>query len=307
MTASTVGPRFRGRRVSARRIAIAVACATAFGGCFADVTPPPATPTPEPAATPVVTFYRIDTTVWIEGLVVNVGSATASLDAKGGTVTVALGIANPGTDSATLDAPMDLATSGTTFELVHGTEQPQIPAGGQVDADVAFDVIGQSTIDDGILMIGRPQDHRVAVPLRIDRAIPVTLEPRTTGLKGGATSGSLKVVLRRRQVRWDLPDWYQELPLASEALIVTYDVSYIGDFSGGYAFTGDNIGLRLPDGTVVRARRDGHSQSIVLIGLHRTARTLFSRFEIPAGLTGTFALILIDGSTHRAARFQIGP
>lgn len=288
-------------------VALAVALTTAISGCFADVTLPPATPTPAPIATPVITFYRIDTTVWVEGFVVMVRSATASLDAKGGTVTVDLGVANPGTDTATLDAPMDLTAGDNTFELVNGTEQPEIPAGAQVDLKVAFDVIGQSTIDNGILRIGRPRDHRVAVPLRIDRAIPVTLEPETAGLKGGVTSGSLKVALRHREVRWDLGDWYLELPLATEALTLTYDVSYVGNFAGGYAFTGDNIALRLPDGTLVSPRPDGHSQSIVLIGLHKTVKSLFSRFEIPSGLTGKFALIVTDGSTHKAATFRIGP
>jgi hypothetical protein len=288
-------------------LVITVALATALTGCFADATPPPATPTPAPLATPVITFYRIDTTIWVEGFVVTVRSATASLDAKGGTVTVDLGVANPGIDTATLDAPMDVAAGDKTFELVNGTEQPEIPAGAQVDLNVAFDVIGQSTIDNGILRIGRPRDHRVAVPLRIDRAIPVTLEPQTADLKGGVTSGSVKVALRHREVRWDLGDWYLELPLATEALIVTYDVSYVGDFSGGYAFTGANIALRLPDGALVSPRPDGHSQSIVLIGLHKTVKTLFSRFEIPSGLTGKFALIVTDGSTHKAATFQISP
>lgn len=288
-------------------VALAVALTTALAGCFADVTLPPATPTPAPIATPVITFYRIDTTVWVEGFVVMVRSATASLDAKGGTVTVALGVANPGTDTATLDAPMDLAAGDKAFELVNGTEQPVIPAGAQVDLNVAFDVIGQSTIDNGILQIGRPRDHRVAVPLRIDRAVPVTLEPETADLKGSVTSGSLKLGLRHLEVRWDLGDWYLELPLATEALTVTYDVSYVADFSGGYAFTGDNIALRLPNGTLVSPRPDGHSQSIILIGLHKTVKNLFSRFEIPSGLTGKFALIVTDGSTHKAATFRIGP
>jgi hypothetical protein len=288
-------------------LALAVALGTALAGCFADATPPPPTPTPAPLATPVITFYRIDTTVWVEGFVVVVRSATASLDAKGGTVTVDLGVANPGTDPATLDAPMDLAAADKTYEVVHGTEQPDVPAGAQVDLNVAFDVIGQSTIDDGILRIGRATDHRVAVPLRIDRAVPITLEPQTADLKGGVTSGGLKLALRHLEVRWDLGDWYLELPLATEALTVSYDISYVGDFSGGYAFTGDNIVLRLPDGTLVAPRPDGHSQSIVLIGLHKTVKTLFSRFEIPSGLTGKFALILTDGSTHKPATFQIGP
>ena len=49
-------------------------------------------------------------------------------------------------------------------------------------------------------------------------------------------------------LRWDLPDWSQELDASLEALTLTYDVTYTGDFAGGFAFTGDNVALRLPDG-----------------------------------------------------------
>ena len=84
-------------------------------------------------------------------------------------------------------------------------------------------------------------------------------------------------------LRWDLPDWSQELDAELAALTLTYDVTYPGDFAGGFAFTGDNVALRLPDGTIVEPRRDGHSQSVELIGARKTKKDLFSRFEIPAG------------------------
>jgi hypothetical protein len=71
-----------------------------------------------------------------------------------------------------------------------------------------------------------------------------------------------------------------------------------GTFTGGYAFTGGNVALRLPDGTVVETRRDGHSQSIELIGAHQTKRGLSSRFEIPAGTTGKCTLLVRNGESN---------
>ena len=83
-------------------------------------------------------------------------------------------------------------------------------------------------------------------------------------------------------------------------------MTYAGDFAGGFAFTGENVALRLPDGTVVSPRRDGHSQSVELIGARKTKKNLFSRFEIPAGMIGEFALLVRNGATEKAIPFTIG-
>ena len=66
------------------------------------------------------------------------------------------------------------------------------------------------------------------------------------------------------------------------------------------------MALRLPDGTVVSPRRDGHSQSVELIGAKKTKKGLSSRFEIPAGLTGTFNLLVRNGGQEKAIPFKIG-
>jgi len=124
-------------------------------------------------------------------------------------------------------------------------------------------------------------------------------------LSGSATSGTLKLTLRAGLLRWDLPDWSQELDASLQALTLTYDATYSGGFTGGFAFTGDNVALRLPDGTVVAPRRDGHSQSVELIGAKKTKKGLSSRFEIPAGLTGQFNLLVRNGSTEKSIPFTI--
>jgi len=95
--------------------------------------------------------------------------------------------------------------------------------------------------------------------------------------------------------------------VGNEVLTVTYDVTYVGTFMGGIAFTGANVRLRLPNGTLVGPRKDGHSQSVVLVGSGKTAKNLISRFEIPTGTSGTLALLVTDGSIHRVATFKIGP
>ena len=269
--------------------------------------PNPSPGVPDLGPTPVVTTYDLGPTAWIDGFVVTFHGAIARLDPKGGPVAVLIRIENPGTEAATLDVPIRLTASQTTFDLARGTALPEIPAGAIAELTIEFEVVGRSTIDDGVLRLGRAGDHQVQVPFRPGAARLLTLEPLALDLTGTGTAGSLRMTLHRGIVRWDLPDWHTELPSATEALTLTYDATYTGDFAGGFAFTADSVGLRLPDNTVIGPRPDGHSQSIVLLGAKETVRGLESRFEIPTGLTGRFAVIIRDGSSEKAIPFAIGP
>jgi len=295
------------RRGPVGRVAISWVLAAALSACASETATPSPSPTPAPLATPVVTTYSLETTAWVEGLVVTVHGASASLDAKGGPVTVTMRIDNPGADVAALDVPIRLTASGYVYNVVSGTVLPEVEAGGSAEVSLVFEVDSHSSIDDGVLRIGRPGDHQVQIPFTTGPRPIVTLKPEPASLSGAVTAGGIRVALRRREVRWDLPDWYQELPVGNEALTVTYDVTYVGTFTGGIAFTGANVRLQLPDGTLVAPRKDGHSQSVVLVGLGKTAKNLISRFEIPNGTSGALGLLVMDGSNHRIATFKIGP
>ena len=295
------------RRGPAGRVAISWILAAALAACASETATPSPSPTPAPLPTPVVTTYSLETTAWVEGLVVTVHGASASLDAKGGPVTVTMKIDNPGSDVAALDVPIRLTASGYVYNVVSGTVLPEVEAGASAEVSLVFEVDSHSSIDDGVLRIGRPGDHQVQIPFSTGPIPTLTLKPDSATLSGAVTAGGLRLALRRREVRWDLPDWYQELPVGNEALTVTYDVTYVGTFTGGIAFTGANVRLQLPGGTLVAPRRDGHSQSVVLVGLGKTAKNLISRFEIPNGTSGALGLLVMDGSNHRIATFKIGP
>jgi len=281
----------------------------ALGGCLAPATSTsPSSAPPDVGPTPVVRQFELATTVWIDGFVLTFHTAIASLDVKGGPVSVLTRIENAGNDPATLDVPIRLTASGATFELSRATQLPEIPAGAVAELTLEFEIVGRATIEDGVLRIGRTGDHQVQIPFGPGPVKVISLEPQAVNIAGSATSGSLRIALHRAVVRWDLPDWHTELPNASEVLTLTYDATFTGDFSGGFAFTADNVGLRLPDGTIVAPRADGHSQSIELIAAKQTILGLQSRFEIPTGLTGAFALIVRDGTAaSKAIPFTIGP
>jgi hypothetical protein len=279
-------------------VAILTAC-----GTDVPTVGPITTSAPEP--TPVVTVYDLGATVWYEGLVIHIDTATATLDTGGGPVEVDLRIENPNPDIGELDGPIALVIGTTRVEPNNDSTVPLIPPNGSMPAKLTYDLQGVSSVDVAAIEIGTAPDHVARVPLTSRAGDAASFEPQALTLKGAATSVDLKLTLRGGGLRWDLPDWSQELDAKLAALTLTYDATYVGTFSGGFAFTGDNVALRLPDGTIVESRADGRSQSVELIGAGKTKKGLFSRFEIPSGLTGKFALLVRNGSTTKAIVFTI--
>lgn len=297
------------RRATTRRLAAAFALVTAaaLAGCD---TPAPSvaapTPTEAPIATPQTTTYRLDTDVWYAGLVLHLDLATAQLDSRGGTVDVAFRIDNPTDEDGDLDAKITLVVAGNRIVPTRESHVPTTPAGATSLGLLTFELQGIASAADGVLQIGGDPDHVAIVPFLPASGDPVTFQPIEKALKGSGAAGAIEVTLRHAQLRWDLPDWNQELAATLGALTITYDVANHDDFSGGFAFTGDNIQLKLPNGKLIDARPDGHSQSIELIGPNATKRALFSRFEIPSNAKGKFTLIVRNGSAQGSVSFTIG-
>ncbi|HYL41067.1 MAG TPA: hypothetical protein VET90_07145, partial [Candidatus Binatus sp.] len=302
--------RARGRRMRARRwpaptaLAVALVVAVLAGACD---TPPSVAPTPSapPQPTATTTTYPLDTTVWYAGLVLTFGSATAVLDPRGGPVTIQLQLQNPGASDQPFDTPVELLVAGTSYEPARDSVLPSVPAGGTAQATLKFNVFGVRSADAAVIQIGAPGQHLGVVPFSAGNVGPVVLKPVSFGLSGSTTASDLRLVASGGLLRWDLPDWAEELPAGSAALVLTYAVTYTGTFSGGVPFTGDNIRLALPDGRVEEPRADGRSQSISAILPGQTLKGLFSRFEIPAGLGGTYALVLVENGKQGKVTFKL--
>jgi hypothetical protein len=289
------------------RVAVVAVLAAVFAGC-ADAPPATVAPTPtrQPDPTPIMTTYDIQTTVWYEGLVLTFGQAVAELDAFGGPVRVGLRIENPGPDETDLAAPITLAVGDAVFAATRESRVPSVPGDGGIQVVLEYDVRDIASADAAVVLVGAEPLHVARVPFTEAGGTEELFEPVAFTLRGTGTGGSLRVTLRSGELRWDLPDWYEELDSSVVALTLRYDVTYIGSFPGGYPFTRDNIELRLPDGKRVEPREDGRSQSIELIGPGKTKRDLLSRFEVPSGVRGQFRLIVIDGSKERSIPFTIG-
>jgi hypothetical protein len=299
------------RARGAARLAGFAVFSLALAGCL-DAPAPSVSPTfgPTPEPTAPTTTYAPGTTVWYEGLRITVRTITATLDERGGPVVVALHLENPGEDDAELDArvllQVEAGSSKAPIAPTRESKIPTVPGGGSADASLVYELQGIASVDKAVVQIGEPPLHVARIPLGAAGGKPVTFEPITLAPSGSTVAGDLRITVRSGVLRWDLPDWSQELDAKLAVLSLAYDVTYQGDFSGGFAFTGENVALRLTDGHWVEPRRDGHSQSVELIGAGKTAKGLFSRFEIPTGMRGRFALVVRSGSTSRVIPFTVG-
>jgi hypothetical protein len=293
--------------VTRRLAALLAATALSLGACLdAGVSPAAPTPTGTPEPTPTAKSYPIGTTVWYEGLVLHFDQATATLDARGGPVDVALRIQNPTEEAGILDGAIRLVIASTRVEANRESVVPQVAPGGSASLVLTYELQGIASVDAAVIEVGAAPLHVARVPLTAEGGEVTALEPVRIMPAGSATAAELKVTLRTGLLRWDLPDWSQEVDARLSILILAYDVTYAGDFAGGASFTGENVSLRLPDGTVVEERRDGHSQSVELIGPRKTKKGLLSRFEIPFGTTGDLALLVRSGTTEKAIVFALG-
>lgn len=298
--------RFHQRQPARRAPVLLAVIAATLAGCLEPSAPSVGpTPTANPEPTPVTTTYEPRATVWYEGLVLHIDRVVSTLDSRGGLVEVAVRIQNPNDEAGELDGPIRLVVGDAAVAATRDSAIPGIAAQGSASLVLTYELQGIPSVDGAVVEVGEAPLHVARVPLGSAAGPPVTFEPVALEVAGSATSRAMKVTLRSGLVRWDLPDWSQELDASFAVLILTYDVTYAGDFGGGLAFTGENVALRLPDGTIVDPRRDGHSQSVELIGARKTRKGLFSRFEIPSGLNGEFALLVRNSGTEKSIVFTI--
>lgn len=294
-------------------VALAALAALAIAGCGPEAVASPS-PSDAPIPTPTVTQYQLNTSVWYAGLVIAFTSATATFEPGGGTVTIVAQFQNPGSEDQTLSAPIQITDGTQTFDPVHGTEMPIVPAGGTAALLLTFDVAGLPSVDGGELRVGPPETNHAVIPFTSGTASGspapgapalTTLQPVALNLKGTANASDLRVSLTAGELRWDLPDWADELPFGTAALTLTYTATYRGSFGGGLAFTADNVSLRLPDGATVSPRRDGRSQSVTLLLPGKPQAGLSSRFEVPSSERGTYVLTIANGGARASISFSL--
>jgi hypothetical protein len=286
---------------------VGIAIAALVAACLPEASGPPPSPTPtlEPEPTAVETRVELGATVWYAGWVVGLGTAEASLDAKGGRVTIDVTLQNDGEAERSFDDPIRLVSGTAAFEPARETVFPDVAVAQTGTTRIVYDIIGPFALATAKLVIGDPAGHQPIIPFGGEGL--VGLEPVTTAKppKPTAAVATIRMTMTGGEVRADLPDWGLEMPRDLLALSVTFDAAYLGSFGGGIPFTRDNVALQLPDGKVVGVRRDGRSLANVVLKPKATQTNLSARFEIPAPAGGTYRLVVRDSGGQASIAFWI--
>lgn len=264
----------------------------------------PAEPTTAPEATPAATTVQVDGEAWFAGFHLTFGAATADLTpGRGGTVTIQTMFENTGDEDATLDATLNLASAGENARDALEMDIPRVPGGLSAKGLLAFAVDDTFTFDDAVLTLGRSGNQQAVVPLTAMAGEAVTLAPVAVTATGSGQAGDLRIDLDGGELRADSPWSHGQMEDGSFVLTMTYSATFDSGFAGGFAFTAENVALRLPDGTTVGVIQDGRSQSIELIGPDSTVKDLFSRFEIDDPAAGDYAFLVrsFDGAEDEIA------
>lgn len=264
----------------------------------------PAEPTTAPEATPAATTVQVDGEAWFAGFHLTFGAATADLTSgRGGTVTIETMFENTGDEDATLDATLNLASAGENARDALEMDIPRVPGGLSAKGLLAFAVDDTFTFDDAVLTLGRSGNQQAVVPLTAMAGEAVTLAPVAVTATGSGQAGDLRIELDGGELRADSPWSHGQMEDGSFVLTMTYSATFDSGFAGGFAFTAENVALRLPDGTTVGVIQDGRSQSIELIGPDSTVKDLFSRFEIDDPAAGDYAFLVrsFDGAEDEIA------
>ena len=264
----------------------------------------PAEPTTAPQPTAGTTTVQVDREAWFAGFHLTFGAANAEITpGRGGVVTIETAFENTGDEDARLDATLNLASAGENAREAMAMDIPSVPGGLTAKGVLAFDVEDTFTFDDAVLTLGRSGNQQAIVPLIATAGEAVTREPVAVTASGGGQAGDLRIDLDGGELRADSPWKHGQMEDGSLVLTMTYSATFDSGFAGGFAFTAENVALRLPDGTTVGVIQDGRSQSIELIGPNATVKDLYSRFEIDDPAAGDYAFLVrsFDGAEDEIA------
>ena len=258
-----------------------------------------------PAASPVVTTIDVGKEAWFAGFHVTLGTATLETKNGRGTVKIETTLENTGEDGARLDATIRLASGGETATEGFDNDVPSVDGLASGKGLLSFRVKDTFTFDDAVLTLGLPTNQQAVLPLKGGADTTIALEPLALTLSGSGKADTLKLDVTGGEIRADQPWSHGQMKKGTLVLTVRYSATFDSGFAGGFAFTGENVGLKLPDGTTVGVIQDGLSQSVELLAPHGTKKDLLSRFEVSDPSEGTYVLIVRNGDATGEIPFTL--
>lgn len=276
----------------------AAVCLSACGGTRSKRPVPVVTTTTAAGAStttlPPVT-QAVNHAVYYAGFKLGLGTATLHTNDFGTRVVdIATTVGNEGTDPETFGSTLDLFAAGKHYSPDDvGTKLPTVAGQAQTNGNISFDVDDKFAFGDAVLTIGHPSHEQVVLPLGAPTAgggVSIDLAPATFAVTGTASTGPLRLTVSDVVLRADNPKDHLEAEKGKRFLSITFDVTDTSGFPAGYAFTHENVALKLPDGTQL-APDDGPIQ---LLNPNSTLSGQTARFTVPAPGRGSYQVVLID-------------
>ena len=256
------------------------------------------------AASPAISTVDVGKEAWFAGFHVTFGTATAEITpGRHGTVKLETTFENTGSEDARFDATITLVSAGETASEGFDQDIPNVPGGTTGKGLFSFAVEDTFTFDDAVLTLGQPTNQQAVIPLKGGEA--VSREPVKVAATGTGKAGDLRIDLAGGELRADSPWKHGQQKKGSLVVTFDYSATFNSGFAGGFAFTGENVALKLPDGTTVGVVQDGRSQSLELIPPNATKKDLFSRFEIEDPAAGTYVFLVREGNATGEIPFTI--
>lgn len=267
----------------------------------ASSTTPEATNTPSATATPLSTdSTTLDAVVWFGGFKLTLETAEVVVDDGLPRVDIQTLFANEGSNNARLNATLNLSSGGRHYQpSLSDQELPEVPGKTEGRGALSFTIDEMFSLDDAVLTIGNPDNNQAIVPFGLDGAL-VDLAPVPVRVSGQATGGELRIRARAGELRADIPERHDQVETEHLALTLDFDITYIGDHGGGYAFSTDNLALTMPDGTTVAV--DGGPNELLRAGTTLPDQQV--RFIVRAPVAGTYRLVVIDNTIDERGRLR---
>jgi hypothetical protein len=279
-----------------------LACVVALAGCIgsdpvvdAGVEPDAAVDGPEPIVT-----AQIDKTFWYAGFKVTLGKA---MYGPGKQVTIVATFDNESTQSEIFEAELVVQTPANNFIADSGMQDdvPKVPGKSSGMGTLVIPVNRQPfSFAGATLIVGDASGAQAKVPLDGNGTL-VDLAPKPVAVTGSVTAMTLTLTLKGGDLRYDVLSSHEQLKVGKLSLTLIFNISFTSDIQDEYPFSGNNLTLKLPDGTTTGSQ-DG---PVELLKTRTTLQDQSVRFTVSNPPTGKYGLVLTDDKVSQELGFTL--
>ena len=177
-------------------------------------------------------------------------SPTSTTTLNPGTLDLDLSLKNLTPTSLTPQGEWSVETKGASKPPSDLSSLQEIPGEGKAPGKISA-TLDDFSMDDAVVTFGAATTNQAKVPLGTTGEV-VSYAPTTQAISGSATSGDVTIKLTKAETRVFGPgSGYRQADAGKVYILLTGQATTSS--ASGYAFSGDNLTLTLPDGTAVTA------------------------------------------------------